>query len=279
MLIPTPLLALLLPALQGAGPGDCLADGYLQTIVAGDLDVVYSELVHTSNGSFSQTSNIYVLRGASSGSGTLVWIFGSGYGDPLGDVYEYRQHKVDASHFASFDVDHVDEAITGDFGLARGEVKIRFITPHGHLDHVNQEFFTALHDLGYTIDRIFVHAADLELATCNLGPCCNSPTACDPDNELFGSPYDPPWTNATLALVRTIGAAGDGCSTLVKSFATAGLGQAQVICDPMHTPGTVDLLLPDVDIFIRGANRSHSCFTDTQLENDGWTVFYIHNCN
>lgn len=212
----------------------------VDTIVPRQVYVVYSGL--NENGKLTNTSNIYVIRGA----GAAVWIFGAGYGDQNGDVQIYRGLGIDCARNAIADAREVDSLITAAFELQRTEVQINFIAPHFHLDHINQEFFTALFDsLKYSLTdaNIFVHVNDSTGAGCNARCCGVAP--CNQRNEYFGAPYQPAWNVKTVARMQFVGTPRDTCNQSVMFFDSptgAWLVKKDLnLSEGGHTSGTVHL--------------------------------------
>ena len=90
-------------------------------------------------------------------------VFGAGYSDPNGTVLAVRRTK-DAMRSGAADAQDTDTIIRDCFGLPRAQVFIRFITPHWHIDHVNQGYLGGLVALGYTRLSIETHVLDHERA-------------------------------------------------------------------------------------------------------------------
>jgi len=120
------------------------------------------------------------------------------------------------------------------------DAKLQFIVPHFHLDHVNQEFISALTSLNFELDnsRIFVHANDYKGSTCGQ-PCCGEP--CNEAWEYNWAPYHPAWTKETLQKFEIIGNANDQCNDSLMSFTTS-YGKWKILkASNGHTSGAVNL--------------------------------------
>lgn len=211
--------------------------------------------------------NIWVARLA----GRAILVFGSGFGDPMGDHEGYNAASPGEApaRSAAYDAERVRHVAASclDLDPALAPVDVTFVVPHAHLDHVNQEFLHELDLRGLGPREILVHSRDREQATCGL-PCCGraplgSPRCDRPDDPDFGAPYDPPWEPDWLARFRTIGSSADvRCTTVVQTFATEGLGTLEVLYNGLHTPGTVDLRIGapgDVVVVAGGAFTSSVC--------------------
>lgn len=221
-------------------------------ILPGELYAVYSAIGNPLDGAVDNNSVIYVL----SGTGSDVLIFGMGYGNPGGDATYYRGAEVDALADAAADVAVVDRVVTSCMGRTR-DASVTLVVPHMHLDHVNQEFVSALEALGYGVERTLVHTLDENGATCGTGtsavPCCGAPT-CNPSAPAWGTPYDPPWTSETLASFETIGTSGDACADELEVFqSTSGEAWSLHSARANHTPGSLNLVGPTAGLFVMGA--------------------------
>jgi len=204
-----------------------------------------------------------------------VWIFGTGYGDPsnlptdTSDIKFYRGDDFEPSQNAIFDANQVDSLITNIFGLTKNNVKLVFIVPHFHLDHINQEFVSALVDsLNYPINstQIFVHINDFIGATCNT-PFCGMPP---PNTPYKGAPYQPAWTLNILNLFQAIGDSNDLCNQPLISFNSASGNWIIRKGDTSHVSGSVNFDNSTLKYRILGA-QPDGCFVSNNV-----TIFRIH---
>lgn len=233
----------------------------VSTVIEGDAYVVHSQMEGVSQpGREINTTNIYVIQGNLRQGLTDVIVFGAGYGDPGGDVLAYR-NTADALRSAQADAEDVDEIIQEAFGLTPADVRIQFVTPHFHLDHLNQEFFTALFGaLGYSQSAadLYLHVNDeMNFAGCT-SPCCGGGGgACTQRNVLFGAPYTPQWQAATLARLQPLGSASDACNTDLRSFSTPTgtwtIRKDANVANGGHTDGSVNLDNPSRGIRLYGS--------------------------
>ena len=217
-----------------------------------------------------ETSNIFVFKGYDD----TVWVFNAGYGDPNGDVAEYRS-GWDCTRSGFSDAYDVDSVITIQFGMNRSKVKFMFIAPHYHLDHINVEFLSPFFtQFGYdsTTAKIFIHIKDYFSAVCTYDSSCGS---------IWGGPEKEPWSEAPflLNMFKTIGEENDPCNTLVLTFSTeVGICEVRKDFDESiggHTDGTINLLFPSQKIFIRGGFSPQTptpCF-----DLSGWQTAQVHH--
>ncbi len=232
--------------------------------------LVYSGMSDTLTNKVMETSNIFVFKGLND----TVWVFNAGYGDPKGDVAEYRP-GWDCTRSGLRDAQDVDSIITNMFGIDRAMVKFMFIAPHYHLDHINVEFLSPFFtQFGYdsTAAKIFIHIKDYFAATCTYDSSCGS---------IWGGPETVPWSKALflLNMFKTIGTETDACNAMVMTFSTeVGLWEVHKDYDQSdggHTDGTINLILPSQKIFIRGG---FSRQTPTPcLDITGWQTAQVHH--
>ena len=194
-------------------------------------------VVHTSMGNrlmVANTSNIFVIHGV----GDEVVLFGTGYGDPNGDLSDYIG-SADAMRSAQEDAADVAHAIERCIGIPASRSRITLIAPHGHLDHINQELPLELDALGHGPETIYVHANAMHQATCNAA-CCGGVSCSDRRrDEDFGAPYDPPWQGSWLAKFAPLSDGRSGTCAPLLSIPTEALGTLEVLhSDAAH--GTVD---------------------------------------
>ncbi|MEO6167521.1 MAG: T9SS type A sorting domain-containing protein [Chitinophagales bacterium] len=238
-------------------------------------------VVHSGEGdnNIIQLSNIYLIRGTND----TVWIFGAGYGNktptgnPDNDIVYYG--RTGPYREAIADARIVDTIIHDNFHLNKSKAKLMFITPHGHLDHINMEFISSLFDvIKYNREAlaIFVDTGDYQLASCNQPYCGTQPH--DMTNQFRGAPFDVAWTNTYLNKFVALGHLNDPCNAVVKTF-TSVLGNCYVKKDRSiaaggHTNGTVNLDNPTHEFRIEGAGAGNRC-----QHPNGWTIYHIHNDN
>ncbi|MBA3649000.1 MAG: T9SS type A sorting domain-containing protein [Chitinophagales bacterium] len=256
-----------------------------QNITLGKEQIIRDSfyVVHSGEGNNTLTglSNIYLIKGKND----TVWIFGAGYGNkngtvppsyPLSDIAYYG--RVTAYRNAIDDARITDTIIHSNFGISKSSAKLMFITPHGHLDHINMEFLSSLCDsLGYNRNalNIFVHGNDYKLASCNKPYCGDTLHPQDPNNPYFGAPFDVPWNNTYIKKFKKLGASKDSCNQVVKTF-TSVLGTCYVVkgksvANGGHTDGTVNLDNPSHKFRIDGAGAGTQCRVDPS-----WIIYHIH---
>ena len=232
--------------------------------------LIYSGMSDTVTQRVMETSNIFVFKGYND----TVWVFNAGYGDPNGDVAEYRP-GWDCTRSGLGDALDVDSVITTRFGMNRANVKFMFIAPHYHLDHINVEFLSPFFtQFGYdsTTAKIFIHIKDYFAATCTYDSSCSS---------IWGGPETVPWSKALflLNMFKTIGTETDACNAMIMTFSTeVGLWEIHKDFDKSdggHTDGTINLILPLQKILIRGG---FSQLTPTPcLDITGWQTAQVHH--
>lgn len=219
----------------------------VEPIVTDHAYCVHSELRIGTN--LFNTSNIYVIKGTQD----TVWIFGMGYGDPV-DIRVYRDCTTINTSLQQ-DV-HLVDSVVDLFSIQTP--KIQYIVPHCHLDHVNQEFFSAMDSVFNSFMAwIYVHIRDRTVATCN-GYCCNY-GSCSSGGIFFGAPYDPPWTQPTLTRFKSLGFKTDQCNDQIKYITTSYGGWRVLKSDNTHTQGTINLQSDSLKIRILGADGASSC--------------------
>lgn len=238
----------------------------VDTVVMNNLYVVYSGL--NENGKIRSTSNIYVLKGRNDS----VWIFGSGYGDD-GDLQSYFNNTIATTRNSLADAADVDSIITHLFNLNRQDVKLQFIVPHFHLDHVNQEFIaTFFGNFNYNLapSNIYVHINDSIPATCNA-PCCGNVACSDTSDLHFGSPHHTSWTPNFLQKFKAIGSASDNCNDPIMRISSPSGPWVLRKASNSHTPGTVNLTSSLYRVKIMGSMPATPCPTPP-----GFTKLRIH---
>lgn len=215
----------------------------IDTIVCNQMYVVYSGSSYVTNlSNIFTTSNIFIIKGIAD----TVWIFGTGYGgrDTL------TSPTYTSTRQALADALDADSIIRYYFGMNPSLVKLQYIVPHKHFDHINWEFVTSLFDtLGYSRSnsKIYVHANDY------LGAYNNC------------SVLDQP-------LVQTLGVSTNpNCTTLLMNFASA-MGAWEVYKgDGNHTTGTINMDNQTYQIRIEGAASSSGCTLPTN-----WYELAVH---
>ncbi|MEP6513997.1 MAG: T9SS type A sorting domain-containing protein [Parafilimonas sp.] len=236
-------------------------------------------VVHSGEGAnATQISNIYLINGKND----TIWIFGSGYGNKYGTAYPTNDivyyGRPGPYRNAIDDARIVDTIIHSNFGIPKSKAKLIFLTPHGHLDHINMEFLSSLCDtLGYNknVLKIFVHTNDYQIASCNKPYCGDTLHPHDPTNPFFGAPFDVPWNSTYLQKFQQLGQPSDMCNQTVKSFTsvlgTCYLVKGRPVANGGHTDGTINLDNPTNKFRIEGAGAGKSCPVD-----HSWTIFHIH---
>lgn len=229
-----PPLVLEGPAVPPPGPRE---------IVSGELYLVYSILLD--GRARFETSNIFVVRGADLSGRKKAWIFSTGYGD--GDYLAQFPNRAGQASERSGAEDAADVArvVSACMGLAPENTDLHIVVPHGHSDHINQEFVAALLGLGYAVPEILVHVRDLEAVLC---------TTCQ-------AHADPPFTSDVRALMQPIGTARDDCDDELLRFDTHALGVWTVTSDhsPAHTPGVINLDSPVLGVRLTGSKIQDFC--------------------
>ena len=158
-----------------------------------------------------------------------VLLFGSGYGDP--------NSIVEPTEDAAFDVRRIDGILRFCMGRTPASTPIRFVAPHGHIDHINADFIRELRLRGYPIVEIAFHSADASLATSLPG-----------------------WTNADRALFRAWRNTTSSCQEELKSY-DSPLGKLWFHLRAGHTAGSIDLVIdvrndPGNRFVIRGSGAA-----------------------
>lgn len=234
-----------------------------ETIIENEAYAVHSTMYNGST--VMNTVNVFLIKGVNDS----VWIFGSGYGEPT-DVRFYRNNNNINTGGQLFDVQRVDSIIQNKFQLSNLNAKIQFITPHFHLDHINQEFFTALaNNYNYNLTKIYIHTNDYNGATCN-SQCCGS-LPCNQTSPNFGAPYNVPWTSNTLSKFHTLGSLNDTCNTELMKITTSYGYWSVLKADIQHTNGSINLANNLVKIKILGSEPGTECNTP----ND-WQIIEAH---
>ncbi|MEQ1892209.1 MAG: IPT/TIG domain-containing protein, partial [Planctomycetota bacterium] len=140
-----------------------------------------------------------------------VLLFGSGYGD--------ENSIVTPTESASHDVRRIDGILRFCLGLVPELTTVRFVAPHGHIDHINSDCIRELRRRGYRIGEIVFHTLDGTEAR-NL----------------------PGWTPQDQALFRTLRNTTGSCQEDLLSY-TSPLGRIWFHVRPGHTNGSIDLVL------------------------------------
>ena len=158
-----------------------------------------------------------------------VLIFGAGWGDTNWAGWAFYD--------ADYDVTSLDEAIRSCMGLDPARVRLRFVTPHGHCDHLNVAFIKALERAGYRLAEIAYHEGDRAWI-----------------EQL-------PWQPQHPALFHVLDALP--CGSELVSYDSA-LGHIWFTQRPGHTPGSIDLVLdvandPTNRVLVRGSLAGGDC--------------------
>lgn len=212
-------------ALALPGSTDSASFGY-EEISASGLYVIYSGAVLTNtNGSTSvTTSNIYAIKGRPSAGKTLVWVFGHGYGDAantaipgdLSDVEIYRNSTTKPARSAKVDACYLDEVIQKEFSVLPNLANLRFIAPHYHLDHINQEFLSELAIISYPMSnsKFYVHERDSLAITSSCNSKCCGKVGSDGKCNVYttnywAAPFKTVWESNTLSTLVKLGSESD----------------------------------------------------------------------
>jgi hypothetical protein len=167
--------------------------------------VAYSAKQNETNTDFISTACMYVLPLV----GDEILIFGGGFGDtwylPGGAFFD-----------ADYDVAMIKEAVVGCMKRDLATTKVRFLTPHGHPDHVTVAFIKALERAGFTMAEIAYHEGDRAWI-----------------EQL-------PWLPQHTPLFRVL--PSSPCGEELLSY-DSPLGRLWVVNRPGHTPGSIDLVL------------------------------------
>jgi len=158
-----------------------------------------------------------------------VLLFGSGYGD--------RNAIVAPTESAGHDVRRIDGILRFCLGLTPELTTIRFVAPHGHIDHINSDCIDELRKRGYRIGEIVFHTLDAT-ETRNL----------------------PGWTPQDQTLFRTLRNQTSNCQEELLSYASP-LGKLWFHLRAGHTNGAIDLVLdtlgdPDNRLLVLGSGAS-----------------------
>jgi len=143
--------------------------------------------------------------------GDEVLLFGAGYGDP--------NSFVDTTRDAAYDVLRIDTIIRFCLGRDPQKTRIRFVAPHGHIDHINADCMRELRARGYTVADIVFHAADGAWVR-NL----------------------PGWKPGDRGLFRELRNSTFQCQEELASYASP-LGKLWLHLRAGHTPGSLDLVI------------------------------------
>ncbi|HEX6883328.1 MAG TPA: IPT/TIG domain-containing protein [Planctomycetota bacterium] len=174
---------------------------------AGFYCVYSGKAVGPSNPGISNNVGIFVLPLA----GDEVLVFGAGYGD--------ANSLVTPTESAGHDARRVDALLRFCLGREPATTPLRFVAPHGHIDHINADFTREMRVRGYPIRDIAFHAADASQVR-NL----------------------PGWTATDRALFRTLRNGTGQCQEELTSFASP-LGRIWLHLRDGHTPGSIDLVI------------------------------------
>lgn len=223
----------------------------IEQIIQNEMYISYSGMDQNGDGLQDETANTYIIKGKTIEGITKVHLFGTGYGDPNSGIPAFRpgQDSITPNSVTASDIDLV---IRSCMQLKKEKVEIDFITPHYHIDHINQGFFTELNNLGYKLYRmsIKIHMEDYT-------PLLNM----NPEGYI-------PWESATLTQFELIGA-NNNCDEIAASFETDH-GRWEVYNNPGHTNGAVYLKNEESQMAITGAPYM-DCLTPV-VE----TYFHIH---
>ena len=239
----------------------------INRIIPNNLWVVHSHKINPEE-IVINTSNIYVLRGLAD----TVWVFGTGYGNSTEvDAYDVNEDSFDSTSGPKVDAMLVDTIIREKFGISKTAVKLQYIVPHHHFDHINQEFIRAMRDtLGYNHNNtnIFVHINDLEGSSC--GSLCCGTANCNLSNRYFGVSIEP-WDSITLSYFVALGTMDDPqCTTILKTIETP-CSSWQIRKDStQHTLGAVNLVNTQLKMVLLGAM---GCASNLPAP---WKIFNIH---
>lgn len=192
--------------------------GYDYIPIVGDdsagFYVAYSAKQNETNTDFVSTSCMYVLPLEAD----EVLIFGGGFGDtfylPGGAFFD-----------ADYDAAMLHDIIVGCMGRDPATTRVRFLTPHGHPDHLTVAIIKAIERTGLEFVEIAYQAGDRAWI-----------------EQL-------PWQAHHPALFSVL--PGAPCNQEIASYASP-LGHLGVIHRPGHTPGSIDLVL---DVLGDTANR------------------------
>lgn len=189
------------------------------------------------------TVSMFVVRGNPIPNSNLreVVLFGSGYGNPNGVTKEAgwnvlgRNYEVLQS--ATYDASNVDYVIQRCFGMTPARTRLTYVSPHGHQDHTNADFFLAMKAIGYQLTdmTLFVGTPDL---TSTL------------DQNQDGTPDVPTEVASRITL---IGPSVFACGATLRDLPVAS-GTLRVISFPGHTNGTLNLLHVENDWEFLGAD-------------------------
>jgi PKD repeat protein len=157
-----------------------------------------------------------------------VLLYGSGYGD--------RNSFVEPTRDAAHDVRRVDAIVRFCLGREPRRTPIRFVAPHGHIDHINSDFVRELRQRGYPIVDIAFHNADANTVR-NL----------------------PGWTTSDRAAFRVLRSPTGVCQEELASYASP-LGRIWLFLRSGHTPGSIDLVIdvrgdPQNRFVVRGSGE------------------------
>ena len=206
----------------------------IEQIIQNEMYISYSGMDQNGNGLQDETANTYIIKGKTIDGITKVHLFGTGYGDPNTGIPDFRpgQDSITPNSVTASDIDFV---ITSCMQLKKENVEIDFITPHYHIDHINQGFFTELNNLGYELYKmsIKIHMDDYT-------PLLDM----NPEGYI-------PWEAATLAQFEVIGA-NNNCAEVAASFETEH-GRWEIYNNPGHTSGAVYLKNEESQMAITGA--------------------------
>src|SRR5262249_32849913 len=141
---------------------------------------------------------------------------------------------VDPTRDATWDVMRVDTIIRFCMGRDPATTPIRFVAPHGHIDHINAYCMRELRARGYRILEIVYHAADAAMIQAL-----------------------PAWTNADRALFRPLRNNTSLCQEELLTY-DSPLGKIWFHLRAGHTPGSIDLVIdvrndPNNRFIVRGS--------------------------
>jgi len=271
------IILMIASCIHSCKPSDTSIISGAETLIDGSLYVVHS--ISLNGEEINTSSNIFIVPGKDD----TVWLFGTGYGDgSCTDCNDYTYYKgpgFATQTDAIQDAQKTDSIIKSHIQKDSELVKLMFIAPHFHADHLNAEFISAMHDsLGYPVPdypNILIHTNDYKGATCN-SPCCDSEPCPDKKNQYYAAPYQPSWTEEQLSHCVAIGHEDDDCNATIFKFESPTSGTWEVVKGESrknggHTDGTINLISNKEQIRINGTLNKPQCKLPKQ-----WQELYVH---